>query len=167
MKTYLKWAFIIVNLAFLAPHQCALLAQNNTEDEMVVKNSEAADFHQAPIMPQCFAGALQRINRSTGSAVFLVRVVGNSGCTVPSHWHSSGEQITVVSGTVKVGMQDGKSFELKEGGFAYIPSKHVHVFSCSGPCAHFVQSDGPYDIHYVNKEGKEITLAEALKSVSQ
>jgi len=144
-----------------------LVAQNGAETEMVLKNSEPADFHQVPIMPQCFAGAMQRVSRSTGAAVFLVRVVGDSGCTVPAHWHTSGEQITVVSGTVTIGMQDGKSFELKEGGYAYIPSKHVHFFSCGGPCVHFVQSDGPYDIHYVNKDGKEIPLAEALKAKAQ
>jgi quercetin dioxygenase-like cupin family protein len=164
MKKCVKWAAIFASVVFLAPCQRVLLAQNSSDSEMVVKNSEAAEFHQTPIMPPCFAGALQRINRSNGAAVFLVRVVGNSGCTVPAHWHTSGEQITVVSGTVKVEMQDNKSFELKEGGYAYLPSKHVHVFSCAGPCVHFVQSDGPYDIHYVNKEGKEITLAEALKS---
>ena len=167
MKKSVKWAVVIASAVFLMPRPYLLLAQNSGDDEMVVKNSESAEFHQTPIMPQCFTGALQRINRSTGAAVFLVRVAGNSGCTVPAHWHTSGEQITVVSGTVKVEMQDGKSFELKEGGYAYIPSKHVHIFGCSGPCVHFVQSDGPYDIHYVNKEGKEITLADALKSAAK
>jgi quercetin dioxygenase-like cupin family protein len=164
MKVGMKLAVIV---ASLVPLQWMLVAQNVAENEMVVKNSEPADFHQVPIMPQCFAGAMQRMNRSTGAAVFLVRVVGNAGCTVPSHWHTSGEQITVVSGTVKIVMQDGKSSELKEGGYAYIPSKHVHAFSCAGPCVHFVQSDGPYDIHYVNKEGKEIPLPEALKASAQ
>lgn len=133
-------------------------------DGMVLKNTAAAEFRATPIMPQCFLGAMQRINPQTGAAVFLVRVDAPTGCVVPSHWHTSGEQITVVSGVVTIKMTNGKSFELKEGGYAYIPAKHVHLFGCSGPCVHFVQSDGPYDIHYVNKEGKEISLVEAVKA---
>jgi quercetin dioxygenase-like cupin family protein len=116
-------------------------------------------------MPQCFRGALQRINPETGAAVFLIRADAKEGCVVPLHWHTASEQITVVSGVVAVKMTDGANFELREGGYAYIPPKHVHLFSCAGPCIHFVQSDGPYDIHYVNKEGKELSLAEALKGV--
>jgi len=153
-------AFCLIALAALP--QIGLRAQN--PDGMVVKNSAPEEFHATPIMPSCFLGAMQRIKCETGAAVFLVRVDAKNGCVVPAHWHTSGEQITVVSGVVTIKMADGKSSELKAGGYAYIPSKHVHLFSCSGPCVHFVQSDGPYDIHYVNKEGKEIPLAEALKA---
>lgn len=139
-------------------------AQKQSGDpEVIVKNAQPGDFHATPIMPPCFLGAMQRMNPETGAAVFLVRVEAKDGCVVPLHWHTSGEQITVVSGIVTLKMTDGTNVELKEGGYAYIPPKHVHLFSCSGPCVHFVQSDGPYDIHYVNKEGKEVPLAEALK----
>jgi quercetin dioxygenase-like cupin family protein len=159
-----------LNYSVLILAVCAVLAvfariglRAQEADGMILKNTAPADFHATPIMPQCFLGAMQRINPQTGAAVFLVRVDAPTGCVVPSHWHTSGEQITVVSGVVTVKMTDGKSFELREGGYAYIPSKHIHLFSCAGSCVHFVQSDGPYDIHYVNKEGKEISLAEAIK----
>lgn len=155
-------AFCISAVFALLP-QMSVSAQQNA-DGMVVKNSAPGEFHAAPIMPACFMGAMQRMNRETGAAVFLVRVDAKEGCVVPSHWHTSGEQITVVSGVVDIKMTDGQSFQLKEGGYAYIPSKHVHRFSCGGPCVHFVQSDGPYDIHYVDKAGKEISLAEAQKA---
>src|SRR2546423_14671027 len=79
----------------------ALHAQSASDNsQMIVKNSAADEFHPTPIMPQCFLGALQRINRETGAAVFLVRVDSKTGCVVPPHWHTSGEQITVVSGIV-------------------------------------------------------------------
>jgi mannose-6-phosphate isomerase-like protein (cupin superfamily) len=131
--------------------------------EPVIKNPASGDFRQSPIMPPCFSGALQRINSSTGGAIFLVRAE-QSGCTVPMHWHTSGEQITVVSGTVIIKMSDGKSFELTAGGYAYMPARHFHVFQCSGACLHFVQSDGPYDIHYVDRQGNEISLEKAIKA---
>jgi quercetin dioxygenase-like cupin family protein len=129
----------------------------------VIKNVASSDFQQSPIMPACFSGALQRVSTRTGGATFLIRAE-QSGCTVPMHWHTSGEQITVVSGTVVIKMADGKSFELSQGGYAYMPSRHMHEFKCSGPCMHFVQSDGPYDIHYVDHQGNEISLEKALKA---
>jgi quercetin dioxygenase-like cupin family protein len=161
-RTKLSVMVFCISVVFALPGPMELRAQD--ANGMVLKNSAPSEFHATPIMPPCFLGAMQRMNRETGAAVFLVRVDAKEGCVVPSHWHTSGEQITVVSGVVTVKMSDGKSFDLKEGGYAYIPSKHVHLFSCSGPCVHFVQSDGPYDIHYVNKDGKEIPLAEAMKA---
>jgi quercetin dioxygenase-like cupin family protein len=158
-------AFIAVCVMLTFPAQVESSAQGSKDDsQMIVKNTAPNEFHATPIMPQCFLGAMQRVNRETGGAVFLVRVDAKTGCVVPSHWHTSGEQITVVSGVVSIRMTDGTSVELKEGGYAYIPSKHVHRFSCSGPCVHFVQSDGPYDIHYVNSAGAEISLAEAVRN---
>jgi quercetin dioxygenase-like cupin family protein len=149
---------------FLLVSRLEVTAQHSTESaQAILKNTAAADFHPTPIMPQCFLGAMQRMDRQTGAAVFLVRVDEKTGCVVPSHWHTSGEQITVVSGTVNIQMVDGTRAELKAGGYAFIPPKHVHRFSCPGPCVHFVQSEGPYDIHYVNAEGAEIPLAEAIK----
>ena len=142
-------------------------AEPGASDGLVLKNTAPEEFHATPIMPQCFMGAMQRFNPQTGAAVFLVRVEAKDGCLVPLHWHTAGEQITVVSGHVTLQMADGASVELKEGGYAYVPSKHLHVFRCSGPCVHFVQSDGPYDIHYVDKEGKELSLADALKAAGK
>jgi len=145
--------------------QFAVHAQNSDDNiQVILKNTGQNEFHPTPIMPPCFQGAMQRINRETGAAVFLVRADSATGCVVPFHWHKSGEQITVVSGAVDIRMRDGTSFQLKEGGYAYLPSKHVHRFSCAGPCVHFVQSDGPYDIHYVRGDGTEISLADALKA---
>jgi len=168
MKTAFSFvAFGLLSLSFMFLAKPVLHGQGgqNADDKnpMILRNAAPEDFHSAPIMPQCFQGAMERINRETGAAVFLVRTEASTGCTVPLHWHSSGEQITVVSGTVMIKTNDGKNFELKEGGYAYMPSRHVHRFSCSGPCVHFVQSDGPYDIHYVKDDGTEISLAEALK----
>ena len=157
------FAFLLVGgIALFKPWN--VTAQSQGDDSgMVLKNTQPNEFQPTPIMPQCFLGAMQRINPETGAAVFLIRADAKQGCVVPLHWHTSGEQITVVSGIVTLKMADGTSHELKEGGYAYIPPKHVHLFSCAGPCIHFVQSDGPYDIHYVSKEGKELSLSEALK----
>ncbi len=138
-------------------------AQEKEEAAVVLDNKDASKFAQAPgLMPPCFQGAMQRIIPATGGAVFLVKAA-ESGCDVPWHWHSSGEQITVVSGEVQIAMRGERAITLKAGGYAYMPAHHIHSFRCAGPCQHFVQSDGLYDIHFVNGQDTEISMAEALK----
>jgi hypothetical protein len=129
---------------------------------VIKQNTDDSAFSAAPrIMPPCFRGAPQHFNQQTGGAVFLVKA-DTQGCNVPWHWHISGEQITVVSGEVQVTMKGAATIILHAGGYAYMPPHHIHSFACSGPCVHFVQSDGPYDIHFVDAEGHEISMAQAL-----
>jgi hypothetical protein len=60
-------------------------------------------------------------------------------------------------------MIDGKPVVLRPGGFALMPSRHVHRFTCTKSCTLYVYSDAPFDIHYVDGQGKEISPDVALK----
>ncbi len=48
-----------------------------------------------------------------------------------------------------------------------MPSHHTHKFSCRAGCVLYVHSDAPFDIHYVDAQGKEITPEEATKAVKE
>ena len=41
-------------------------------------------------------------------------------------------------------------------------SRHVHEFVCTAACSGFVVSDGAFDIHYIDKNSKEIAPEVAL-----
>jgi quercetin dioxygenase-like cupin family protein len=73
----------------------------------------------------------------------------------------------VVSGVAHVQAKDGQQQELQAGSFASMPSKHVHQFHCAKACTLFIQSDGVFDLHYVDAQGKELTPDEALKAVKE
>ena len=73
----------------------------------------------------------------------------------------------LVSGVARLEMKDGKPFTLRAGGFAKMPSRHVHQFRCEQACLLYVYSDASFDIHYVDGQGDEITPAEALKAVKE
>ena len=62
---------------------------------------------------------------------------------------------------------EGKPVALRPGGFAMMPSHHVHRFSCDGRCSLYVDSDAAFDIHYVDGKGTEISPAVALKAVRE
>ena len=119
-----------------------------------------------PGLPTCATGAVQSGDPTKGPAIILAK--GGKGCTVPWHWHTAAERLMMVAGTAVVDMKDGRPFTLKPGGFLALPGRHVHHFRCtSGPCTFYVDTDGAFDIHYVDAQGKEIPPEQALKAVKE
>lgn len=157
---------MLIGVSLFLPLNGYAQSQDQGAEPVIKQNTDDSAFAPAPIMPPCFRGALQRIDQQTGGAVFLVKA-DLQGCVVPWHWHTSGEQITVISGDVKVTMKGQASTILHAGGFAYMPPHHIHSFACDGPCIHFVQSDGPYDIHFIDPDGNEIPMQQALRGVQK
>lgn len=132
------------------------------EDKAAHGASEANKFMNIPGLPTCTRGSVQNGDPTKSSFVILAKVA--AGCTIPWHWHSITEQVMMVSGSGKVSMKDGAPAMLHAGSYVNLPSKGVHEFHCVAACTLFIASDGAFDIHYVDKEGKEISIDEALKS---
>jgi mannose-6-phosphate isomerase-like protein (cupin superfamily) len=59
----------------------------------------------------------------------------------------------MVSGVARIEMKDGKPFPLKPGGFALMPSRHVHQFRCEQACSLYIYSDAAFDIHFIDAQG--------------
>jgi len=129
-------------------------------DESHVANTSQLKFGGAPYLPACLTMAPEHGDPSKGAFTLLLKFT--SGCSVPMHWHTSAEELMLVSGSGKVLMQDGKSSTIDRGGFAYIPPKHPHAFTCATTCTAFLSGDAAFDIHYVDKSGKEIPAEQAL-----
>ena len=74
--------------------------------------------------------------------------------TVPPHWHSMTERVTVLSGTLQVGMGDtldGQASQaLRPGGFVSLPAKMHHYALTTTPTVVQISLEGPFDIYYVN-----------------
>ena len=87
--------------------------------------------------------------------LFVYRFKFPANFKVPPHFHKSGENVTVLSGTFFVGLGEkfdqGSGKELPVGGFIAIPAKHPH-FAWAGPQETIVQVHGigPTDITFVN-----------------
>jgi hypothetical protein len=126
-----------------------------------VSHADSVKYVQVPNLPACFTNAVLDGDPVTGPSVFLVRSTGD--CRVPSHWHTPVEQLMIVSGTARVTMKGQAPETLRAGSFARLPGRHVHEFACVGVCSFFVTSDGPFDIHYVDEQGREISFEEAMR----
>jgi quercetin dioxygenase-like cupin family protein len=118
-----------------------------------------------PPLPTCGRGSVQSGNPATGSSIIFASIA--TGCTIPWHWHTPNENVMIANGEARIDIKDQKSLTLRSGGFALLPSKHIHQFHCNKECQIYVYSDTAFDLHYVNAKGDEISPADANKAVKQ
>jgi hypothetical protein len=73
---------------------------------------------------------------------------------IPAHSHSMTERVTVLSGTLNVGMGNTldrrASQALEPGGFVSLPEKMNHFAWTTVPTVVQISLEGPFDISYVN-----------------
>jgi quercetin dioxygenase-like cupin family protein len=139
---------------------CAAIAR--AEDMGTLRKMSENKFAPLAGMPPCVTLAVESGDPTKGASVIVFKAT--AGCTIPWHWHTPTEQVMIVSGSANVEMKDsGKSAVLGPGGFALMPSKHVHQFTCRTACSAFVSSDVQFDIHYVDSNGNEVPPETAFK----
>jgi quercetin dioxygenase-like cupin family protein len=156
------------------------------------RNLGELKFGPIPGLPTCTQGAVEDGDPATGPSILIAK--GSAGCAIPWHFHTPNEHVMVVSGVARMemrgvmkepegakpgaamteekmeGKMEGKAAKplmLRAGGFALMPSRHVHQFRCMEACTIFLYSDTKFDIHYVDPQGKEISPEEALKPLKE
>jgi len=124
-------------------------------------NMAAMKFMNIPPLPTCARGSVASGDPTKGPSVILAKAA--TGCVIPWHWHTPNEHVMIVSGTVSLQMKDAKAVILQPGAFALMPSQHAHEFRCLRTCALYIYSDAAFDIHFVDKQGNEISPVDAMK----
>ncbi len=85
---------------------------------------------------------------------FVLRVKLPAGYRVPPHWHPVDEHVTIISGTLQLGMGDkfdaGSMRALTAGSFAIAEKEMRHYVLAKGPTVIQVSAMGPFVITYVN-----------------
>jgi hypothetical protein len=88
------------------------------------------------------------------SGDYTVRLKMPDGYKIAPHWHPQRENVTVISGTLKVGM--GDSFEpmtmvaFPAGSFAYLDPDMHHYVMAAGEVVVQVHGMAPFQINYVD-----------------
>jgi quercetin dioxygenase-like cupin family protein len=98
---------------------------------------------------KCLASAVESGDLAKGPSTIILKAPPN--CLVPWHYHTAEEQLTVVEGNLRTEMEGMPALSLGPAGFAMMPSKAKHQFSCRSKtaCVMFVAFDRPYDIFWV------------------
>lgn len=155
------WLFTLTLILFIS----ASAHGQEMPGQSAGRNIEDMKFVTVPGLPTCSPGSVQNGDPRNGSSIILAKMA--AGCSIPWHWHTPNEHLMLVRGVARVEMKDGKPLTLRAGGFALMPSRHVHQFRCVRACLLYIYSDVAFDIHYVNGQGDEIPPAEALKAVRE
>jgi quercetin dioxygenase-like cupin family protein len=101
---------------------------------------------------KCLSDVLENGEPNTGPSTILLKAA--PGCVVPPHFHTAEEQLIVVRGEVSTGMDGMADTVLRTGGFAMMPGKKTHWFTCESKteCLMFVTFDQKYDITWVKRK---------------
>jgi len=89
------------------------------------------------------------------AAPFTARVRIPANYRVPAHWHPASERVSVLSGTLYMGLGDeldtGKAMAVPAGGFAVMPPKTPHfAFTTHEPVEFQLHGVGPWGMTYIN-----------------
>ena len=116
-----------------------------------------AQIKWGPPPPFVAAGAQLAVlegNPMADSGDFTIRLKMPAGYKIAPHWHPKRENVTVISGSFKVGMGDkveaAKMMTFPAGSFAYLDPDMHHYAMAVGPTVVQVHGMSPLQFNYVN-----------------
>ncbi|MGA1986376.1 MAG: cupin domain-containing protein [Candidatus Sulfotelmatobacter sp.] len=156
MKSNLYLTLIIVPVLCVLGYVAAVAAHPGAHE----KNAFTPDAIQwGPPPPFVAPGAQLAVlegNPGASSGDYTVRVKLPDGYRFAPHWHPQRENVTVISGTFKVGMGDtfdtSKMASFPAGSFAYLDPDMHHYAMASGEVVVQVHGQAPLQFNYVNPE---------------
>jgi hypothetical protein len=90
----------------------------------------------------------------TQEGLFTMRLKAPDGYKIPPHWHAAFEHVTVISGTVRIGMgekfDESKMETIPAGGFGYMAPGMRHYAMTKGETVLQIHAMGPWQLYYVN-----------------
>jgi quercetin dioxygenase-like cupin family protein len=131
----------------------SLAAAADTADVTLV-NASSIKWQDAP--PSLPKGAkIAVLHGDPGKpGPFTMRLRAPAGYKIPPHTHSQTENLTVISGTLYLGMGDkvdrAQAKPLSAGGYHYLAAKTPHYAFTKAPTVVQVHGEGPFDINYLN-----------------
>jgi ketosteroid isomerase-like protein len=88
------------------------------------------------------------------SQPFVVRLQVPAGYKIAPHWHPGVENVTVLAGTVALGMgetfDESKMTSAAAGSYASLPAEMRHYFMAKTAATIQVHGQGPFVVNYVN-----------------
>jgi hypothetical protein len=91
---------------------------------------------------------------TASSGDYTVRLKMPAGYKIAPHWHPKRENVTVISGTFKVGMGDhfdeSSMNAFPAGSFAYLDPDMHHYAMSTGPVVVQIHGQSPVEFNYIN-----------------
>jgi quercetin dioxygenase-like cupin family protein len=114
------------------------------------------DLKWSDAPPSLPAGAKVAVleGNPTTEGTFTIRLQMPAGYKIPAHTHPTAEHVTVISGTLNLGMgakfDDATAKEMPAGAYAVMPAGMQHFAGSKSGCVVQVHGTGPFAVVYVN-----------------
>ncbi len=128
--------------------------EGTAPSEHVVMNPDQLQWGPPP--PVFAAGSQMAVVQGDpfSEGDFVVRMKMPAGYKIMPHWHPTTENVTVLSGTLHIGMgdtfDDQAGTALAPGGYVSLPAEMRHYAWSDGPCEIQIHAKGPFVLTYVN-----------------
>lgn len=128
--------------------------QVSTLEEHVLMPADRIQWMEGPdSLPPGAQVAVLEGDLAEDGKLFTARLRVPAGYTVPPHWHGSDEHVTVISGSMRIGMGETVDIDSVEpvgpGGFFAMPAGHVHFAHASEASEIQLHGVGPWTITYI------------------
>jgi len=148
----MRWILVWGAVALVPMVGAAVAEQARTPHVLV----SAADLKWGEPPPVFEKGAsFTGVSGDPGQAgLYVVRLRMPAGYRIAPHWHPTDERVTVLSGTLALGM--GGTFDkaamrdLEAGGYALLPADMRHFAMAKTETTIQVEGPGPFALTYVN-----------------
>jgi hypothetical protein len=156
MKPKMKLTLMLIGLLCGGGLLFTIRAQTNASAKHAF-TPDAIPYGPAPaFVPAGAQLAVLEGNPGGSSGDYTVRLKMPDGYRFPPHWHPQRENVTVISGTFKVGMGDrfdeSKMATFPAGSFAYLDPDMHHYAMTSGEVVVQIHGAAPLQINYVNPD---------------
>ena len=142
-----------VAVALMLMVGAAVAQQAKAPSQIVVTPAELKWGEPPPVFEKGASFAV--VSGDPGKAgIFVVRLKMPAGYKVAAHWHPTDEHVTVISGTVAIGI--GETFnkatmkELPAGGYVFLPAEMRHFAMATTGATVQIEGPGPFVLTYVN-----------------
>jgi hypothetical protein len=131
---------------------------------MYMNPSEIKWGDAPPVLPK--GAKMAVLSGDPGKAgPFVARLQVPASYKIPPHYHSTDEDLTVISGSFHLGegdkMETKGAHEMKAGGFHHLPAKTHHYAFAKGPSVVQINAMGPFDIVYIDPKDDPSKAADA------
>lgn len=145
---------IALPFALLSLCAVAAISANPANDHAAIVNGDGVKWGAPP--PVLPPGAQVAVLAGDPAAPGMVtlRIKMPAGYTVAPHWHPTDEHVTVLSGTLSLGMGDkvdaAAATTLSAGGYVVAPANMHHFATSKDGAVIQIHLMGPFAITYLN-----------------
>lgn len=154
LKKVVFFAFLVSQL-IAVPFIYAENTQVGGSSAAVLIKAADIKFHPAPGFPKGAEIVLLRGDLAKAEP-YTLRFKFPDGFVIPAHWHTTDESVTVLSGTLNVGMGDkvdkAQSTPLAAGSYQLVPALAHHYVWATGETVIQLDGMGPRTTTFVNPD---------------